>query len=241
MKKLAQRNKRYGSPRIHILLKKEGLVINHKRTERIYREEGLSLRKRTSKKHLLPFRIPMPEASRPKEVWSIDFMSDAYGERNLLKILTMVDDFSRLSPGILAKRSITGKVVTEFIDRMSMVYGYPKRIRVDNGPEFSSQVFHQWALTRGILIEHIRPGKPQDNAYIESFNGKFRDECLNEHWFLTLQVAQQKIETWRKQYNRQRPHSSLSGLTPYEFIKEQQNKNLTKEETVNLKLAQTMG
>ena len=183
----------------------------------------------------------MPEASRPKEVWSIDFMSDAYGERNLLKILTMVDDFSRLSPGILAKRSITGKVVTEFIDRMSMVYGYPKRIRVDNGPEFSSQVFHQWALTRGILIEHIRPGKPQDNAYIESFNGKFRDECLNEHWFLTLQDAQQKIETWRKQYNKQRPHSSLSGLTPYEFIKEQQNKHLTKEETVNVKLAQTMG
>jgi putative transposase len=183
----------------------------------------------------------MPEASRPNEVWSIDFMSDAYGERNPLKILTMVDDFSRLSPGILAKRSITGKVVTEFIDRMSMVYGYPKRIRVDNGPEFTSQVLHQWALTRGILIEHIRPGKPQDNAYIESFNGKFRDECLNEHWFLTLQDAQQKIETWRKQYNRQRPHSSLSGLTPYEFIKEQQNKNLTKEETVNLKMAQIMG
>ena len=181
MKELAQRNKRYGSPRIRILLKKEGLVINHKRTERIYREEGLSLRKRTKKKRLLPLRIPMPEASRPNEVWSIDFISDAYGERNLLKILTMVDDFSRLSPGILAKRSITAKVVTEFIDRMSMVYGYPKRIRVDNGPEFSSQVFHHWALTRAILIEHIRPGKPQDNAYIESFNGKFRDESLNEH------------------------------------------------------------
>ena len=183
----------------------------------------------------------MPEASRPNDIWSIDFMSDAYGERNLLKILTMVDDFSRLSPGVFAKRSITGKVVTEFIDQVSLFYGYPKRIRVDNGPEFSSQVFHHWALNRGILIEHIRPGKPQDNAYIESFNGKFRDECLNEHWFLSLQDAQQKIETWRKQYNRQRPHSSLSGLTPYEFIKEQQNKNLTKKETVNLKLAQTMG
>jgi len=197
MKELAQRNKRYDSPRIHFLLKRQGLVINHKRTERIYREEGLSIRKRSRKKHSWQFRIAMPEASEPKEVWSIDFMSDAYGEGNLLKILTMVDDFSRLSPGILAKRSITGKVVTEFIDRMSMVYGYPKRIRVDNGPEFSSRVFHQWALTRGILIEHIRPGKPQGNAYIESFNGKFRDECLNEHWFLTLQDAQQKIETWR--------------------------------------------
>ena len=193
MKELAQRNKRYGSSRIHILLKKEGLVINHKKTERIYKEEGLSLRKRIKKKHILPFRIPMPEASRPNEVWSIDFMSDAYGERNLLKILTMVDDFSRLSPGILAKRSITGKKVTEFIDQVSLFYGYPKRIRVDNGPEFSSRVFHQWAATRGVLIEHIRPGKPQDNAYIESFNGKFRDDtperryrrqnsCIRSKW-----------------------------------------------------------
>jgi putative transposase len=158
MKELAQRNKRYGIPRIHLLLKKEGLVINHKKTERIYREEGLSIRKRTKKKHLLPLRIPMPEASMPNEVWSIDFMSDAYGERNLLRILTLVDDFTRISPGILAQRSITGKVVTEFIDQASILYGYPKRIRVDNGPEFTSRIFHQWALSRGILIEHIRAG-----------------------------------------------------------------------------------
>ena len=183
----------------------------------------------------------MPEASLPNEVWSIDFMSDAYGERNLLRILTMVDDFTRISPGIVAQRSITGKAVTECIDQASIRCGYPKRTRVDNGPEFTSRLFHQWALSRGILIEHIRPGKPQDNAFIESFNGKFRDECLNEHWFLTLQDAQQKIETWRKQYNRQRPHSSLRGLTPYAFFKEQQTKNLTREETVNLKVAQTMG
>jgi putative transposase len=241
MKELAQRHKRYGSPRIHILLKKEGFVINHKRTERIYKEEGLSIRKRTKKKHLLPLRIPMPEASRPNEVWSIDFMSDAYGERNLLRILTMVDDCTRISPGMLAQRSITGKVVTEFIDQASVLYGYPKRIRVDKGPEFTSRVFHQWALSRGILLDYIRPGKPTDNAFIESFNGKFRDECLNEHWFLTLRAAQQKIEAWRKQYNRQRPHSSLSGLTPYAFFKEQQTKNLTREGTVNLKVAQTMG
>lgn len=183
----------------------------------------------------------MPEPLSPNEVWSIDFMSDAYGEKNLLRILTLVDDFTRISPGILAQRSITGKVVSEFIDQLSIRYGYPKRIRVDNGPEFISRVFHQWALSRGILIEHIRPGKPQDNAYIESFNGKFRDECLNEHWFLTVQDAQQKIEAWRNQYNRQRPHSSLSGLTPYAFFKEQQTKNLTRGKTVNLKLAQTMG
>lgn len=241
MKELAQRHKRYGSPRIHLLLKKEGLVINHKRTERIYKEEGLSLRKRTKKKRILPFRVPMPEASSPNEVWSLDFMSDADGERNLFRILTMVDDFTRISPGILAKRSITGKVVTEFIDQVSTIFGYPKRIRVDNGPEFSSRVFHRWASERGILIEHIRPGKPMDNAFIESFNGKFRDECLNEHWFLTLQDAQNKIETWRNQYNKQRPHRTLGGLTPYEFFKEQQTKNLTRKETVNLKVAQTMG
>jgi putative transposase len=183
----------------------------------------------------------MPEASLPNEVWSIDFMSDAYGERNLLRILTMVDDFTRISPGIVAQRSITGKAVTECIDQAIIGCGYPKRTRVDNGPELTSRLFHQWALSRGILIEHIRPGKPQDNAFIESFNVKFRDECLNEHWFLTLQDAQQKIETWRKQYIRQRPHSSLRWLTPYAFFKEQQTKNLTREETVNLKVAQTMG
>lgn len=227
MKELAQRNKRHGSPRIHILLKKQGLVINHKRTERLYKEEGLSIRKRTNKKHLIPLRIPMPEASSPNEVWLIDFISDAYGERNPLRILTLVDDFTRISPGILAQLSITGKVVSELIDQAIIRYGYPKPIRVDNGPEFTSRVFHQWALSRGILFEHSRPGKPQDNAYIESFNGKFRDECLNEHWFISLQDAQQKIETWRNLYNRQRPHSSLSGLTPYAFFKEQQTKTLT--------------
>jgi putative transposase len=140
------------APGYACFLKKYGLVINHKRTEQIYNEQGLSLRKRSEKNHLLSFRIPRPEASRPNDIWSIDFMSDADGEGNLFRILTMVDDFSRLSPGVLAKRPITGKVVTEFIDRMSRVYGYPKRIRVDNGPEFSSRVFHQWALTRGILI-----------------------------------------------------------------------------------------
>lgn len=239
MKELSSKHKRYGSPRLHVLLKREGLVINHKRTERIYREEGLSLRRRTRKKRISFIRVQMPPASRPDEVWSMDFLSDACAHGRRFRILTILDDFSRVSPGILVDTSIPAKKVTIFIDQISLFHGYPERIRVDNGPEFTSAVFHQWATKHNIKIEHTRPGKPSDNCYIESFNGKLRDECLNEHWFLSLWDARDKIEAWRRLYNEERPHSSLNDLAPYEFVKEQ--KVTFQDNRLNLKVAQTMG
>jgi putative transposase len=239
MKELAHTHKRYGSPRLHLLLKREGLVINHKRTERLYREEGLSLRKRRRRKRLSPPRVPMPAASRVNEVWSIDFLSDALAEGRRFRILAIVDDFTRVSPGILVHRSIPARKVTMFLDHIASISGYPERIRVDNGPEFTSAIFHHWAAVRTITVEHIRPGKPSDNAFAESFIGKLRDECLNEHWFLNLAHAQQEIEAWRDTYNTERPHSSLNNLTPYEFIKEQSIP--LQEEGLNLKLAHRMG
>lgn len=239
MKELAHTHKRYGSPRLHLLLKREGLVINHKRTERLYREEGLSLRKRRRRKRLSLPRVPMPAASRVNEVWSIDFLSDALANGRRFRILAIVDDFTRLSPGILVHTSIPARKVIAFLDQIAVMHGYPERIRVDNGPEFTSATFHQWAAMRNIIIEHIRPGKPSDNAFAESFIGKLRDECLNEHWFLNLAHAQQEIEAWRETYNTKRPHSSLNNLTPYEFIKEQTIP--LQEEGLNLKLAHRMG
>ena len=241
MRALAQRHKRYGSPRLHLRLKAEDLVTNHKRTERIYKEEGLSLRIQRKRKRPSPLRLTMPPAAQPHEVWSIDFMEDSCGEGKKLRILTIIDDFTRISPGICVRRSISAKVVTEFVERLRGLsgYPYPTRIRVDNGPEFRSRHFQQWARTRGIVIEYTRPGTPSDNAYIESFNSRVRDECLNEHWFSNLQDAQEKIELWRQHYNQDRPHRSLANLTPYEYFKEHQIN--AKNEGLNLPLAQTMG
>jgi putative transposase len=239
MRELATTHKRFGSPRIHTLLKREGLVINHKRTERIYRNEGLSLRRRTKKKRVLPVRVQMPPASKPNEVWSMDFMSDACSRGRRLKILTLVDDFSKVSPGIMADTSIPSRKVTAYLDQIALFYGYPERIRVDNGPEFTSAIFHQWAEARHIVIEHTRPGKPSDNAFIESFNGKLRDECLNEHWFINVSDAQEKIGTWRDTYNRERPHSSLNDLSPYEFMKE--HYITLQEQGLNFDMAHTLG
>jgi putative transposase len=169
MKQLAHAHKRYGSPRLHVLLKGEGLVINHKRTERIYREEGLSLRKRSGRKRVSLSRVPMPPASRVNEVSSIDFLSDALAEARRFRILAIVDDFTRVSPGILVHTSIPARKLTAFLDRIGSISRYPQRIRVDNGPEFTSACFHRWAEVSTITFEHIRPGKPSDNAFAESF------------------------------------------------------------------------
>jgi putative transposase len=243
MKELADRYKRYGSPRLHALLKKEGRVVNHKRTERIYKEEGLCLRRKTRKKRISLIRGEMSAAARPNEVWSMDFVSDVCANGRRLRILTIVDDFTRVSPGILVATSISGERVTTFIDQIALFHGYPERIRTDNGPEFTSKHFQQWANQKGMRIEHTRPGKPTGNTFVESFNGNLRDECLNEclneHWFLSVKDAQQKVEVWRRIYNDERPHSSLNNLTPCEFIKEKQN--TLQEEILHLKLDQIMG
>jgi putative transposase len=181
----------------------------------------------------------MPAASRVNEVWSIDFLSDALAHERRFRIPALVDDFTRVSPGILVHPLIPAQKVMAFLDQIGSISGYPERIRVDNGPEFTSASFHQWAEMRAITVVHIRPGKPSDNASAENFIGKLRDECLNEHWLLNLAHAQQEIEAWRETYNTKRPHSSLNNLTPHEFIREQTIP--LQEEGLNLKLAYRMG
>ncbi|OPY85631.1 MAG: IS2 transposase TnpB [Smithella sp. PtaU1.Bin162] len=222
MKELANKHKRYGSPRLHVLLKKEGLVQNHKRTERIYAEEGLAIRRKRKKKQSPLLQISLPEASLPNETWSMDFIHDSCVNSAKVKVLTIVDDFTRSCPGLLTQSSIPGRRVTSFLDQCAVIHGYPQSIRVDNGPEFKGNHFQQWAQQRGIYIDYTEPGNPTDNAFIESFNGKFRDECLNEHWFMNIKHAQEIIENWRTEYNEVRPHSSLGNKTPYEFVKEHQ-------------------
>lgn len=218
MKELAAKHRRFGLPRLHFLLKREGLVVNHKRTERIYQDMKLQLKNRRRKKQGSVVRFPRPPARGLNEVWSMDFVHDALATGHRLRTLTIVDDFSKQSPGLLVDRSIPGLRVARFLDGLPM---RPRRIRCDNGPEFTSRDFLDWAYQRKIEIEFIAPGKPVQNCYIESFNARFRDECLNEHVFFNLGDARDKIETWRTFYNQERPHTSLNFRTPNQFIHEQ--------------------
>jgi len=216
MKELAEKHIRYGSPRLHVLLKGEGLVVNHKRTERIYYEEGLSIRRKKRKKRIPAVRVVLEQSTVSNQVWSMDFVSDSLFNCRRFRILTVVDNFSKESPLLLTDSSISGERVTRALDELPVL---PKVIRVDNGPEFTSKAMLEWAHRRGIKLDFIRPGKPTDNAFIESFNGKFRDECLNQRWFTSLNDAKEEIESWRKEYNEVRPHSSLGYLPPAKFAK----------------------
>ena len=222
LRELAQQRRRYGCPRLHVLLKREGLAINHKRTERLYREEGLSLRLKKRKKRIAVLRVVMPPAERPNQRWSMDFVSDALDTGRRFKILTIVDNYSKECPAMETDTSINGKRVVQALERLSVLRGLPEVITIDNGPEFSSKALDEWAYQNKVRLNFIRPGKPVENAFIESFNGKLRDECLNENRFLSLQQARQIIETWRIDYNEVRPHSSLNNLTPEEFARQQQ-------------------
>ena len=226
IKELAVQRRRFGSRRIGVLLKREGKTVNHKRVERIYRQEGLSLRKRKKKRQTAALRIVLPTPKGPNKRWSMDFVSDQLSDGRKFRSLTIVDDCSRESPAIEVDTSLPGKRVTRVLDRLAETRGLPDAIVVDNGPEFvdngpefAGNELDSRAHKRGVNLCFIRPGKPVENAYIESFNGKFRDECLNEHWFTSLKDAQEKIEAWRKKYNRNRPHSSLGNLSPDEFVR----------------------
>jgi len=214
LRELAEHRRRFGSPRLHVLLKREGLVVNHKRTERIYREEGLSLRLKKRKKHASGARVKLPIPARPNERWSMDFVQDALSDGRKFRSLTIVDDFSRECPTIEVDTSIGGFRVARVLDRLSQMRGLPEVITVDNGPEFAGKTLDEWAYRKGVKLNFIQPGKPVQNAYVESFNGRLRDECLNESWFKTLDEARVIIEDWRIDYNRVRPHSSLDDLTP---------------------------
>ena len=216
---LAGEKRRYGYRRIHVLLRREGWQVNRKRTYRLYRDAGLAVRRR-KRKRIGPFeRKPLPKPSAVNRSWSMDFVSDGLCDGRRLRVLAVVDDYSRECLVLEVDTSITGKRVVAVLERLADLRGLPLSITVDHGPEFEGQVLDAWAYQRGVSLSFIRPGKPVENAYVESFNGKFRDECLNEHWFLTMEHARRAIENWRIEYNTERPHSSLGDLTPEEYAK----------------------
>jgi putative transposase len=218
LRELAALRKRFGYRRLGLLLRREGVIVNHKRVYRLYREEGLSLRRRKRKRLTSEGRGPGELASRPNEVWSLDFISDATAPGRRLKLLTVVDTFTRESLAVEVDTSISGERVARVLDQVIGERGaQPEEVVLDNGPEMTSRALDQWAYERGIRLRFIAPGKPVQNAYIESFNGRLRDECLNLHWFRSVADARQIVEAWRLDYNRARPHSALGGLTPEEY------------------------
>lgn len=220
IKEIAKTNIRYGADRIHTVLKREGWPDNHKRVRRIYREEGLNLRnKRPRRSKSAAHRLERPELIDSAQCWSMDFVHDQLYDGKRFRALTLVDNYSRFCLAIAVKKTFTGINVAEIMESIKMTYnGLPKRIQVDNGTEFTSKDFDRWAQTNKVTLDFSRPGKPTDNPFIESFNGSFRDECLNTNWFLSIDDAADKIESWRMEYNCFRPHSSIKGLTPDEVF-----------------------
>ena len=217
LRTLAAERRRFGYRRLGVLLRREGFPVNHKRVYRLYREEGLSVRQRKRKRVAISARASIPAPERPDQRWSMDFVSDSLANGRRIRVLTVVDDFTRESLAMEVDTSLPSLRVTRVLDRLARERGLPEVITVDNGPEFAGRTLDAWAYARGVQLHFIDPGKPVQNAYIESFNGRLRDECLNEHWFTSLPAARGIIEAWRDDYNTVRPHSSLGNQTPQEF------------------------
>lgn len=217
---LAAERRRYGYRRLWVLLRREGFPVNHKRIERLYWEEGLAVRRRKRKRMCGARRIPVPTPCRNNQRWSMDFVADSLASGRRTRVLTVVDDFTRQSLATEVDTSLPGVRVARVLDRIAGRRGYPEVITLDNGPEFAGRALDAWAYAHHVQLSFIDPGKPVQNAYIESFNGKLRDECLNEHWFVTLDHARAIVEAWRQDYNSVRPHSALGNLTPNEFAEQ---------------------
>ena len=217
----AEAKRRYGCRRIYLRLRREEWKVNHKKVERIYREERLSLRLRKRRKFAACARVELAKPDQPGKMYAMDFVHDRLAPGRRFKCLTMIDPCSKEVPVIETDFSLNGVRLCRILDRIFADRPLPETLVMDNGPEFSGQVLDAWAFEKGVQLHFIQPGKPTQNAFCESFNGKFRDECLNDNWFLTLQEAQAIIEAWRKEYNEERTHSSIGDLTPMEFIKKQ--------------------
>ena len=201
-----------------MLLQREGWKINHKRVYRLYRQEGLLVRTRRRRKRVGPPRPWTPlEVSRPNERWCLDFMCDQLSNGQRIRVFNVIDAFTRESLVISVGLTFPSRRVTEVLDEAIRERGRPEWLTMDNGTEFTSNVFDAWAYDRKIKLNFITPGRPCENGLIESFNGRFRDECLNQHWFVTLEEAQQISDAWKEDYNQVRPHSSLDNLTPSEY------------------------
>ena len=210
----------YGYRRLHVLLQREGWNVNHKRVYRLYREEDLGMRKRPPRRRVACIKRDLrPVASKKNECWSMDFVSDQLYDGRRIRVFTLVANHPRERMALHVDQRVRGQDVVRVLEGVVDEHGLPKAIRVDNGPEFISKDLDLWAYWNKVKLDFSRPGKPTDNAFIESFNARFRLECLNEHWFLTLEDARQKIETWRRDYNENRPHSSLGNVPPVEFAR----------------------
>lgn len=209
----------YGYKRIHVMLKREGIHVNHKRVQRLYCLEGLQVRPRRPRRHVSAARRQPPKvkATRPKVAWSMDFVSDQLQDGHRFRALTVVDVFTRESLAIYAARGLGAQDVVPVLRRIAARRGAPRRIYSDNGSEFAGRMVDLWAYVDKVTLEFSRPGKPTDNAYIESFNGSLQDECLNTHRFEDLTDAQEKLQAWQQEYNESRPHKALDGLTPLEY------------------------
>lgn len=217
LRELAGERRRFGYRRLTVMLRREGWPLNHKRVYRWYRIEGLGVRRTQRKRLKAAARTLLAVPTRANQVWTMDFMHDNLASGRKFRTLNLMDGFTRESPRIEVDTSLPGLRVMRVLEEIAQQRGYPKAIQVDNGPEFASRMVDQWAFEHGVELHFIAPGKPTENAHIESFNGKFRDECLNENWFMNLQEARMKIEAWRRDYNQARPHSALGYQTPEEF------------------------
>jgi putative transposase len=214
---LAREKPRYGYRRLHVLLRRDGVAANHKRVHRIYREAGLALR-RKKRKHCARVSAPLQVCTAANQEWALDFVYDTVAAGRSIRVLSVVDAYTRECLALEVETSFAGLRVTRVLDALIAGRGRPQTIRCDNGPELTSRNFLAWSLERKIEVTHIQPGRPQQNGRIESFNGKLREECLRTHWFENLFDARRKIGAWRTEYNQQRPHSSLGYLTPSEFV-----------------------
>ena len=221
IKTIAFERRRFGYRRIFVLLKREGIVVNHKKVYRLYREAGLTVRKRKGRKKARGSRKKQHMVTHSNERWSLDFVYDQLSDGRRIKLMTVVDEYTRESLGVSVARSIRGTDVVRGLEAIIAARGKSLEIQSDNGSEFTGNVVQGWKHAVGIEWGFIEPGKPVQNCYIESFNGKIRDECLNENWFETLAEAETLIEIWRNDYNQCRPHSSLKGMTPEAFAREE--------------------
>lgn len=231
---LAHARRRFGYRRIHDLLRREGVQANHKRVYRIYSQAGLSVRKRRRRKLVMLDRPVLQQPAGPNETWSMDFVMDTLANGRRIKCLTVVDDFTRECLDIAVDFGISGEYVSRVLAQIGQFRGLPKAIRTDQGPEFTSRALDRWAYAQRVDLKLIAAGKPTQNAYIESFNGKFRDECLNDHYFNNLAHARAVIGEWRRDYNETRPHSSIGRIPPAEYAARhrQQASNEATRETV---------
>lgn len=224
---LAQRHRRYGAGMIYLKLRQAGETVNHKRVERLYGLEKLQIRRRRRKKIPVSERQPLLRPGAANEVWSMDFVFDRIATGRSLKALVIVDDATHEAVAVLAEHSIGGERLTRMMEEVCSRRGRPAVIRTDNGKEFTGKAMLNWAYRNGVSLRLIEPGKPNQNAYVESFNGRLRDECLNEHWFTSLPHARLEIERWRREYNEERPKQGLGGLTPTQYAKHLAGKAIT--------------